>query len=268
MEQNELKHWGIKGMKWYQRRFQNKDGSLTAAGRKRYGNGKGEEKPKTKEEQKEEVLKTRSAKALYDNAHLFTTQELQTAYNRLQLEQNIARMTPSEVDKGEKFATSTKSRMDQASSLIESGSRLYNNVAKIYNSVYGGKKGAELPIIGNTEKPKSTLEKLKEKTEELKAQNEHKKAKREAELADMVDETERLKAENSNRGAKNAKANLDKKDAEAANSTPAATVTSDSGSTSSGQSFANSYRNAPVNNVIYASAPNIAGLLPPPKDDD
>ena len=31
-----LKHWGIKGMKWGIRRFQNKDGSLTAAGRKRY----------------------------------------------------------------------------------------------------------------------------------------------------------------------------------------------------------------------------------------
>lgn len=32
----ELYHWGIKGMKWGQRRYQNKDGSLTAAGRKRY----------------------------------------------------------------------------------------------------------------------------------------------------------------------------------------------------------------------------------------
>ena len=31
-----LEHWGIKGMKWRVRRFQNKDGSLTAAGRKRY----------------------------------------------------------------------------------------------------------------------------------------------------------------------------------------------------------------------------------------
>ena len=33
---NELYHYGIKGQKWGVRRFQNKDGSLTAAGRKRH----------------------------------------------------------------------------------------------------------------------------------------------------------------------------------------------------------------------------------------
>ena len=36
MENNELQHWGIKGMKWGVRRYQNSDGTLTAAGKKRY----------------------------------------------------------------------------------------------------------------------------------------------------------------------------------------------------------------------------------------
>lgn len=32
---NELYHYGVKGQKWGVRRYQNKDGSLTTAGRKR-----------------------------------------------------------------------------------------------------------------------------------------------------------------------------------------------------------------------------------------
>lgn len=39
---NDIYHHGIKGQKWGIRRFQNEDGTLTAEGRKRYGNELGE----------------------------------------------------------------------------------------------------------------------------------------------------------------------------------------------------------------------------------
>lgn len=45
--QNKLRHFGILGMKWGIRRYQNKDGSLTDAGRKRYGAGEGNQKETT-----------------------------------------------------------------------------------------------------------------------------------------------------------------------------------------------------------------------------
>lgn len=37
-----LEHYGIRGMKWGIRNYQNPDGSLTPAGKERYGHGKGE----------------------------------------------------------------------------------------------------------------------------------------------------------------------------------------------------------------------------------
>ena len=38
-DRNHLEHFGIPGMKWGQRRFQNEDGSYTEAGKRRYGIG-------------------------------------------------------------------------------------------------------------------------------------------------------------------------------------------------------------------------------------
>lgn len=69
---DELTHWGIKGMRWGIRRYQNKDGSLTAAGQKRYDADmkkteakikKLETKRKNQQATKDQAEKLKAAKA-------------------------------------------------------------------------------------------------------------------------------------------------------------------------------------------------------------
>lgn len=45
-DEHSLKHYGTKGQKWGVRKYQNKDGSLTPAGREHYGYGKGKSESK------------------------------------------------------------------------------------------------------------------------------------------------------------------------------------------------------------------------------
>lgn len=146
LNHSELRHWGIKGQRWGVRRFQNEDGSLTAEGRKRYGKGSAETSTETTEEKKARILKSRSAKELYKNADLFTTQELQEAYNRLSLERNIRGLAPAEVSKGEKFMDATINWGKKVSNLVQVGTELYSNMEKVRKMIDGEPK-AEAPKL-------------------------------------------------------------------------------------------------------------------------
>lgn len=63
----ELYHWGIKGMRWGQRRYQNKDGSLTPAGRKRYTDADGNLNEKGKQYYAKERARLKAEKEHLNN---------------------------------------------------------------------------------------------------------------------------------------------------------------------------------------------------------
>ena len=81
--ENELYHWGIKGMRWGIRRYQNKDGSLTDLGKKRL---------KT-EDYHEDYNKAHSSK----NVKLMSDKELRERINRLQMENQYLQLTKRNV---------------------------------------------------------------------------------------------------------------------------------------------------------------------------
>lgn len=119
---NDLQHHGIKGQKWGRRRYQNADGSLTPAGKQRYGSQENFERQYDKDVKRNiEATKTavdggknltravkerdeeRSRKnqkkadkvleeAVREKARSMSDQELREAVNRLNMEENYTRM--------------------------------------------------------------------------------------------------------------------------------------------------------------------------------
>lgn len=131
MDNNELYHFGTKGMKWGVRRYQNKDGSLTPAGKKRYDKEMAKLKDEAKtlrnkqrvkakldklEAERKKVAalrgktsddseqstkanskpKKRSVKDLSDD-------ELRSMVNRMRLEKELSDLANSQKEKGKSF---------------------------------------------------------------------------------------------------------------------------------------------------------------------
>lgn len=79
MENNSLTHYGILGMKWGVRRYQNKDGSYTSTGKKR----------KQKDYIHEDYTNAHSKKSVKSMSNA----ELKARNNRLQMEQQYTNLT-------------------------------------------------------------------------------------------------------------------------------------------------------------------------------
>ena len=158
-------HYGIKGMKWgirrtaeqlghkikskFSRKKSSSDesgsqtsskkikGSVTVKGTKQNPGTTRTSDGSSLEERKQKVLESRSAKELYNNADLFTTQELQQAYNRLVLEKNIKNLSPKEVSKGQQMLNKYVDTAENISKFLNSTNKVLSQVTRFKNLVEG-----------------------------------------------------------------------------------------------------------------------------------
>ena len=119
MEHDALLHYGIKGMKWGVRRYQNKDGSLTPKGEARYDRDKRENAAKKKENRidlskptpKRMDLSKMSDKEMRDQIN---RELLERQYNQL-----FAEVPAAQVSKGRE---ALKTTLEVAGSVLAIGS--------------------------------------------------------------------------------------------------------------------------------------------------
>lgn len=115
MDELELQHHGIKGQKWGIRRFQNADGSLTAAGKQRVS----------------EVKKRTDSR----NRGTLSNAQLKAKIERLQLEKQLRELTNQEVNSGRVYTQKIlKDVGSRVLTTVTTGAILYAGKAAVSGS--------------------------------------------------------------------------------------------------------------------------------------
>lgn len=171
IQDGELYHHGVKGQRWGVRRFQNADGSLTNAGKKRVSRKQKkalEKARKTKQEkaeaaknakQEQEDFETAKKRALESGSAAdvlkfkgkLTNQELQQAVFRINMERQLSDISAKETKTGLDKAEQFMNKVDRVNKMVGKGVDAYNTVAKILNST----TNTDMPIIKEDAKKKA-----------------------------------------------------------------------------------------------------------------
>ena len=194
-----LAHYGVLGMKWGVRRYQNRDGSLTPLGRKHVGvkestskktvksGVSNSSKPKSsRAEALEKARQAKAEKAAHEEAKKnalargnatevlkfkgeLSNQELQAAFNRINLEKQLSSIAASEKKSNWDKMDSFVNKVGKLKNYADKGIEVYNLIAKINNSF----NDTKMNIIGQdkakAEKDFSKLVKTGSAEEILKA---------------------------------------------------------------------------------------------------
>ena len=178
LDDNFLEHYQIKGAKHGIRRFQNYDGSLTPAGRERYGIGPAREAKKEKavakaakkaekkaaaEADAREKLKDylrKHPKKLPAYGKVLSKEEATEVIDKIKFDRQLKDIRDNEIQSGWKKVQNVSTNIKTVSDFITNGKNLYNNTAEIYNALVDTgviKSGKKLQKVGEAKKEDRSL---------------------------------------------------------------------------------------------------------------